>query len=155
MEELNTNKEQDCGPEPNYPLPPIRILRLEREGIQHYKAAINEHAEVKWQGIRDVFKEGQRMWDILPVKLELLRQTLEKYDFLNLDKPKDTEWGGLCFCQDLGTFTITAIFMDGSEKTIIHDLNRIDMPNKLHQLERRLETILGTRKWAGPPMILE
>ena len=141
--------------EPKYPLPPIRILHLERTGAQYYKATINEHAEVKWQGIRFVLQEGHRMWAIPPVKLELLRQTLEKYDFLHLDKPKDTEWGGICMCPDLGIFTITVIFMDGSRKTIVHDLNRIDMPNKLHQLERRLETILGVRKWAGPPMILE
>lgn len=141
--------------EPKYPLPPIRILHLERDGAQRYKATVNEHAEVKWLGIGDVLKIGQRMWTIPPVKLELLRQTLEKYDFLNLDKPKDTEWGGICICPDFGTCTITVIFMDGSAKTIVHDLSRINMPNKLHQLERRLETILGTRKWAGPPMILE
>lgn len=141
--------------EPKYPLPPIRLLSLERNGAQRYKAAVNEHAEVKWLGIGDVLTVGQRMWAIPPVKLELLRQTLEKYDFLNLDKPKDTEWGGICISQDFGTCAITVIFVDGTSKTIVHDLSRIDMPNKLHQLERRVETILGTRKWAGPPMILE
>lgn len=141
--------------EPKYPLPPIRILFVERNSGQRYKAAIDERAEVKWDGIRAVAQEGRRLWALPPVKLELLRQTLEKYDFLNLDKPKDTEWGGLCISPDFGTFTITVIFMDGSRKTITHDLNRIDMPNKLHQLERRLETILGVRKWSGPPMILE
>lgn len=142
-------------PEPRYPLPPIRILHLERNGYQRYKATIDQHAEIKWLGLRDVLKEGRRMWALPPIKLELLRQTLEKYDFLNLDRTKDTDWGGLCVCPDPGSFTITVIFVDGSQKTIVHDFSRIDMPNKLHQLERRLETILGTRKWAGPPMILE
>jgi hypothetical protein len=88
--------------------------------------------------------------------LELLRQTLEKYDFLNLDKPEPEDRQPYSFTNgDFGSCTITVIFMDGSRKTIVHDLDRQDLPKKLHQLERRLETILGTRKWAGPPMILE
>lgn len=100
-------------------------------------------------------REGQRLWALPPVKLELLRQTLEKYDFLNLHKPEDTDWITPCTCPDFGSCTITAVFMDGSKKTIFHDLNRQDLPRKLHQLERCLETILGTRKWAGPTMIIE
>lgn len=38
--------EGQCRPEPKYPLPPIRVLCLERNAGQHYKAAIDQNAEV-------------------------------------------------------------------------------------------------------------
>ena len=139
-----------------YPLPPIKILFLEHNGEQHYKATVDEHAEVKWQGLSQVLKKGRGLWALPPVKLELLRQTLEKYDFLNLDKPEPEGQHPYSYTTtDLGSYTITVIFTDGRKKTILHDLGRQDMPKKLFQLERRLKTILGIRKWAGPPMILE
>jgi hypothetical protein len=148
-------EEELVAPAPAYPLPPVRLLYIERHGYQHYKATIDKHAEVRWEGINDVLQEGRRLWALPLAKMELLRQTLEKYDFLHLDRPKDTPFPCYSLDPSSGTFTLTVIFMDGTRKTIVHDLDRQDMPRKLHQLERRLETILGTRKWAGPPMIIE
>lgn len=139
--------------EPKYPLPPIRILSIERDApLQHYKAVIDRHAEVKWQGIWHVLEKGNRMWAIPQIKMEALRQTLEKFDFLNIDRPKE-DFPILPPHVDPspGTFTITAVFMDGSSKTIQHDFVSGERQSKLHRLEARLETILGTRKRAGPP----
>jgi len=141
--------------QPQYPLPPIRILSIARDGYQQYKATIDQYAEVKWDGINMVAVEGRRLWALPPVKLELLRQALEKYDFLNLYNPD--EWSILqpISCPSNGSYTITAVFMDGSAKTIDYNLDRSDLPRKLFQLERRLETILGVRKWAGPAPLIE
>lgn len=140
--------------EPTYPLPPIRLLQVERTGYQSYKAAIDAHAEVRWTGISGVLAEGRRIWALPPAKLEALRQCLEKYDFLNLDEAEKPYIRAITD-PDPGTLAITAIFSDGSRKEILHDLNDYPVQEKLWQLGRRVETILGIRKYAGKPPLLE
>lgn len=150
---MEENKQNGGKAEPGYPLPPIGLLRLERAGAQEYTAAIDDNARVKWHGKRCVEVPGRRLWNIAPIKMELLRQCLEKYDFLNLDKknPDDTMFYNIQGESDYASCTITVIFRDGSRKIIKHDINTDNMPKRLFQLESRIETILGTRKWAGRP----
>lgn len=142
--------------EPKYPLPPIKVLHFERKGYQRFKATLDANGEVKWHGIAVVLVEGRRRWAIPKPKLELLRQLLEKYDFLNLDETPsdDMRWihvihGGI------GTSVITAIFADGSSKTISYDIYGAGASPKLYKLERRIETVLGVRKWSGPLPLVE
>ena len=141
---------------PGYPLPPIRILHLARTGDRAYTATADKYGQVKWNGKSLVAVKGRGLWDIPPVKMELLRQCLEKYDFLNLDKTgQDGPFFGMHYSADLGSCIITVIFMDGTRKTIKHDMMDDTMPKKLFQLESRIETILGIRKWAGRPPMME
>lgn len=149
---------KDAHKEPSYPLPPIRVLHYVRDAVQGYKVTVDEHAEVKWEGISDVAVTGKRLWALPPAKMELLRQCLEKYDFLNLDRPKLDEnriLGGFCGFPDFGNYTITVIFKDGTTKKIHHDMNSDDLDKKIWKLERQLETIIGVRKYAGKPSLLE
>ncbi|OGR43848.1 MAG: hypothetical protein A2X35_09050 [Elusimicrobia bacterium GWA2_61_42] len=154
---MEENTENTVKTAPEYPLPPIRILHLARTGDRAYTATADKYGQVKWNGKSLVAVKGRGLWDIPPVKMELLRQCLEKYDFLNLDKndlgPYES-FGAVCD-PDFGSCIITVIFANGTRKTINHNMMDESMPKKLFQLESRIETILGIRKWAGRPPMME
>ena len=138
-------------PAPKYPLPPIKVLILERTACYGscpiYTVSVDDNCEVRWLGRDYVEIKGARIWAISRIKMDLLHKCLERYDFLNLDKPQ-MKLFGLCGSDGPSCIT-TAIFADGSRKRINHNMGDESMPEQLTRLEDRIDAILGTGKYVG------
>jgi hypothetical protein len=142
-------KERKPPKEPAYPLPPFKILHMERTGCYGicpiYTVCVDEYGDVRWDGRDFVKEEGKRLWAISEAKVKLLNDLLTRYDFLNLDKEGFPNFGVTCG----DSCIITVVFKDGSRKKIDHYVPGDGKSPALNRLENRIDAILGVKEYVG------
>lgn len=136
--------------EPQYPLRPIKILYLERTcgmalPLPAYKVRVDDNAEVKWNGLKNVDVEGFSLWGISRQKLNLLNALLTEYDFLNFEKAHDSVLMPLD-----GNCLVTVVFADGTRRKVCYG----EYDEKFEEFAGLIDAILDTASRIKRPLMM-
>jgi hypothetical protein len=110
-----------------------------------YEVSVYADGTVEYEGHRFVKDEGKRTAKLTQSQLAQVRAAFEKAGFLKL------EGDFACYeMTDMPSANVT--YRDGdTERTIHHYHGCRSAPETMSVLEKRLDELLGTRRWVGSP----
>ena len=104
-----------------------------------YSAKIYADGSVVYVGKEFVKEVGERRFKITPERVQQLIKEFEKIDYFSLKDKYDAE------VTDLPT-TTTSICLEGKKKKVV---NYFGAPQKLHELENRIDELAGLKVLVG------
>ncbi|KAJ49367.1 hypothetical protein BD780_003506 [Clostridium tetanomorphum] len=128
-------------------------IRLERTmcygNCPVYNVIVDKEGNVKYEGEMFVYKSGEYQWKISNKKVKQLRDLIENFGFKSyIYKPLNG------FVTDQPSCITTVKYSDGDSKEIDHYYGDILIDNRLTDFEKKIESIIGTKKYANPKLYI-
>lgn len=112
-----------------------------------YRVAVTEDGAVVFEGLQHVDSVGRFAGRIDAQRVAALARLFDEHDYFALD---DRYAYGEPNCPQYGTdapTVITSITSGDRSKRVEHDLGCAGVPQRLHDLERGIDEIVGTSRW--------
>ncbi len=112
-----------------------------------YRVSVAEDGAVVFEGVRHVDSVGSFAGRIDAQRVAALARLFDEHDYFALD---DKYAFGEPNCPSYGTdapTVITSVTIGGRSKRVEHDLGCAGVPQRLHDLEWRIDEIVGTSRW--------
>jgi hypothetical protein len=137
----------------NWRMEMFDYIRLERTmcygNCPVYNVVVDKEGNVKYQGEMFVYKSGEYQWKISNKKVKQLRDLIENFGFESyIYKPLNG------FITDQPSCITTVKYSDGDSKEIDHYYGDILIDDRLTNFEKRIESIIGTKKYVNPKLYI-
>jgi hypothetical protein len=114
-----------------------------------YRMSVAEDGAVAFEGLRHVDSIGSFTGRIDAERVAALARLFDEHDYFALaDKYAYGESSCPQYATDAPT-VITSITIGNRSKRIEHDLGCAGVPQRLHDLERGIDELVGTSRWIG------
>lgn len=131
----------------------FEFIRLERTmcyGIcPVYTVVVDNNGSINYSGEMYVYKSGEHQWKISKKKIEQLNDLIKSFGFKSFVYEPGKE-----FITDQPSCITTVKYPDDEIKEIDHYLGHVLLDENLILFEKRIERILGTKKYVNPKLYI-
>jgi len=131
----------------------FEFIRLERTmcyGIcPVYTVVVDNNGSINYSGEMYVYKSGEHQWKISKKKIEQLNDLIKSFGFKSFVYEPGKE-----FITDQPSCITTVKYPDDEIKEIDHYLGHVLLDENLILFEKRIERILGTKKYVNPRLYI-
>ena len=131
----------------------FEFIRLERTmcyGIcPVYTVVVDNNGSINYSGEMYVYKSGEHQWKISKKKVEQLNDLIDSFDFKSFKYEP-----GSGFITDQPSCITTVKYPDGEIKEIDHYYGHIMIDDSLTAFEKKIERIIGTKKYVNPKLYI-
>ena len=131
----------------------FEFIRLERTmcyGIcPVYTVVVDNNGSINYSGEMYVYKSGEHQWKISKKKIEQLNDLIKSFGFKSFVYEPGKE-----FITDQPSCITTVKYPDDEIKEIYHYLGHVLLDENLILFEKRIERILGTKKYVNPRLYI-
>lgn len=114
-----------------------------------YSVTVDKEGNVIFNGEMFVYKSGQHHWKISKKKVEQLNDLIDSFDFKSFKYEP-----GSGFITDQPSCITTVKYPDGEIKEIDHYYGHIMIDDSLTAFEKKIERIIGTKKYVNPKLYI-
>lgn len=131
----------------------FEYIRIERTmcygNCPVYSVTVDKEGNVIFNGEMFVYKSGQHHWKISKKKVEQLNDLIDSFDFKSFKYEP-----GSGFITDQPSCITTVKYPDGEIKEIDHYYGHIMIDDSLTAFEKKIERIIGTKKYVNPKLYI-
>ncbi|MDK2801649.1 MAG: hypothetical protein PWQ70_3268 [Clostridiales bacterium] len=114
-----------------------------------YSVTVDKEGNVNYNGEMFVYKSGEHHWKISKKKVKQLNDLIEEFGFKSFIYEPGNE-----FITDQPSCITTVKYSDGETKEIDHYYGHIFIDNSLTAFEKKIERIIGTKKYVNPRLYI-
>lgn len=114
-----------------------------------YNITVDKEGNVKYEGEMYVYRSGNHQWKISNKKVEQLRELIDDFGFKSYIYKRENG-----FITDQPSCITTVKYCDGDSKEIDHYYGDTLLENDLIDFEKKLERIIGTKKYVNPKLYI-
>ncbi|WP_213818250.1 DUF6438 domain-containing protein [Garciella nitratireducens] len=131
----------------------FKSIRLERTMCYGtcpvYSVQVDKYGNVNYYGEAFVYKAGEHQWRISKKKLEQLNNLIVDFEFKSFEYEPGKE-----VITDQPSCITTVEYQDGKNKEVNHYHGDILINDNLTIFEKKIERILGTKKYVNPRLYI-
>ena len=114
-----------------------------------YSVMVDNEGNVNYSGEMFVYKSGEHHWQIPMKKVEQLNDLIEDFGFKSFIYEPGYE-----FITDCHSCITTVKYSNGETKEIDHYYGHVLIDDSLTEFEKKIERIIGTKKYANPKLYI-